>query len=273
MPSVEIVAIGTEILLGDLVDTNSAYIARALAAHGVDVYAKHAVGDNTSRIAAMIGGVLQRADGAIVTGGLGPTVDDLTREAVAESLGLPLELHEPSLQAIAERFAAFKRPMTDNNRRQAYLPQGAIVLPNPNGTAPGFIALRADGKFVATMPGVPAEMKPMLGDQFLPWLVERFKLRGGIVTRTLHTVGLGESEVDRRIADLFASLENPKIAVLAHLGRVDIRIMAKAETREAANALIDPVERQLRERIGEALYGLDDETLENALVACSLMQS
>jgi nicotinamide-nucleotide amidase len=266
VPSVEIVAVGTEILLGDLIDTNSAHVAKTLAAIGVDVFAKHAVGDNVKRIAATLHGVLERADGAIVTGGLGPTVDDLTREAAAEVLGVPLALDEASLDAIAARFASFRRPMTDNNRRQAYLPEGALPLPNPNGTAPGFIASRADGRFIATMPGVPSEMKPMLADSIVPWLVKRYALEGGIVTRTLHTVGIGESEIDRRIHDLFERLGNPKIAVLAHLGRVDIRIMAKARSRADALALIDPVERELRERVADGYYGADDETLEDSLV-------
>jgi nicotinamide-nucleotide amidase len=266
MPSVEIVAIGTEILLGDLVDTNSAHIARVLAAAGVDVFAKHAVGDNVHRISAMVSGVLDRADGAILTGGLGPTVDDLTREAASVVVAAPLEMHEPSLAAIAARFAALGRAMSDNNRRQAFLPRGATVLDNPNGTAPGFIAQRPDGRFIAAMPGVPSEMKPMLADSILPWLTRRYGLRGGIVTRTLHTVGLPESEVDRRIADLFSSLENPKIAVLAHVGRVDVRVMAKAASREQSFALIEPVERELRERLGDGVFGVDGATLEASLL-------
>jgi nicotinamide-nucleotide amidase len=266
MPSLEIVAVGTEILLGDLIDTNSAHVARTLAAIGVDVFAKHAVGDNVGRIAAMLHGVLDRADGAIVTGGLGPTVDDLTREAVAEVMGVPLVLDEASLDAIAARFASLRRTMTENNRRQALVPQGAHILVNPNGTAPGFIAVRADGRFIATMPGVPAEMKPMLADSIVPWLVQRYALEGGIVTRTLHTVGIAESEIDRRIHDLFEQLENPKIAVLAHMGRVDIRIMAKARSRTDALALIAPVEADVRERVADGYFGTDDETLEASLV-------
>ena len=176
MASVEIVTIGTEILLGHLVDTNSVHIARTLADHGVDVYAKHSVGDNADRLAAMLGDVLARADGAVCTGGLGPTVDDLTKDAVARAVGTTLVLHEPSLRAIEERFRQFNRPMADNNRRQAYLPEGCVVFDNPHGTAPGFVALRDDGKFVACMPGVPREMKPMLADQLVPWLVAALRL-------------------------------------------------------------------------------------------------
>jgi nicotinamide-nucleotide amidase len=266
MASVEIVTIGTEILLGHLVDTNSVHIARALADHGVDVYAKHSVGDNAERLARMLRGVLDRADGAITTGGLGPTVDDLTKDAVAQAVDDTLQLHEPSLRAIEDRFRTLGRTMTENNRRQAILPSRAHVLPNPHGTAPGFVALRGDGKFVACMPGVPREMKPMLAEQLLPWLVERFGLNSAIYTKTLHTVGIGESELDRRVEDLFRTLENPKIAMLAHGGRVDIKVMAKADSRAAADAMIAPVAAQLRERIGTGYYGDDELTLGGAIV-------
>ncbi len=177
--------------------------------------------------------MLERADGAICTGGLGPTVDDLTKDAVARAVRRPLVLHEPSLRAIEERFRQFGRPMAENNVRQAYLPEGCVVFDNPHGTAPGFVALRDDGRFVACMPGVPREMKPMLAEQLIPWLVQRFGLRQAIYTRTLHVVGIGESDLDRRVEDLFRTLENPKIAMLAHGGRVDVKVMAKADSPAA----------------------------------------
>ena len=266
MASAEIVTIGTEILLGHLVDTNAPFVARELADHGVDVYAKHSVGDNADRLAAMLQAALDRADGVITTGGLGPTVDDLTKDAVARAVGAKLTLHEPSLRAIEERFKVFARTMTDNNRRQAYLPDGCVVMENPHGTAPGFIALREDGKFVACMPGVPREMKPMLRERLIPWLVERFELREAIHTKTLHTVGIGESQLDSKIEDLFRTLKNPKIAVLAHGGRVDVKVMAKAPSRARAMELIEPVAQDLRERIGSGYFGDDDTTLAGAIV-------
>jgi nicotinamide-nucleotide amidase len=268
MASVEIVTIGTEILLGHLVDTNSVFIAGALADAGVDVYAKHSVGDNAERLASMLHDALTRADGVITTGGLGPTVDDLTKDAVARTVGRGLALHEPSLRAIEALMAKFGRsgPVSENNRRQAILPEGSVVLDNPHGTAPGFIALRDDGKFVACMPGVPREMKPMLTEKLLPWLVERFDVRGAIYTKTLHTVGIPESELDRRIEDLFRTLENPKIAVLAHNARCDVKVMAKAESREAADAMIAPVAAELRKRIGSGYFGDDATTLESAIL-------
>ncbi len=266
MASVEIVTIGTEILLGQLVDTNSVHVARVLADHGVDVFAKHSVGDNADRLAAMLENALSRADGVVTTGGLGPTVDDLTKDAVGRAVGKRLVLHEPSLRAIEERFRSFNRPMGENNKRQAYLPEGSIVLDNPHGTAPGFVALRDDGKFVACMPGVPREMRPMLAEKLVPWLVKRFDLRTAIYTKTLHTVGIGESDLDARVEDLFRTLENPKIAMLAHGFRVDIKVMAKAASREEAEAMIEPVAAELRKRIGAGYYGDDDITLAGAIV-------
>jgi nicotinamide-nucleotide amidase len=270
--SVEIVTIGTELLLGHLVDTNSTHIASVLADAGADVYYKHSVGDNTRRLEVLLREALDRADGVITTGGLGPTVDDLTKDAVAAAVGTTLELHEPSVRAIEARFASFGRtgPVGENNRRQAILPKGCVVLENPYGTAPGFIAIRADGKFVACMPGVPREMKPMLAERLVPWLVQRGGLVESIYTRTLHTVGIGESDVDNRIEALFRTLENPKIAVLAHEFKVDVKIMAKARDRAAADILIAPVEAELRERIGPGIFGIDADTLESAVIARSI---
>jgi nicotinamide-nucleotide amidase len=215
----------------------------------------------------MLAGALERADGAITTGGLGPTVDDLTKDAVGRIVGRPLVMHEPSLRAIEQRFAAMGRTMTDNNVRQAILPEASTVLENPHGTAPGFVALRADGKFIASMPGVPREMKPMLTERLIPWLTRRFGVRSAIFTRTLHTVGIGESELDRRIDDLFRSMENPKIALLAHSGRVDVKIMAKAADPAQAQAMIAPLAADLRARIGSGYFGDDETTLESAIVA------
>ena len=267
MPSVEIVTIGTEILLGRLIDTNAAHVARTLADAGVDVFAKHSVGDNAGRLRAMLEGALERADGVVTTGGLGPTVDDLTKDAVAAAVGRRLVLHEPSLRALEERFAALGRTMAENNRRQAYLPEGSVVLENPHGTAPGFIATREDGRFVACMPGVPREMRPMLAERLVPWFAQRYGVRARIFTRILHTVGLGESDLDRRIEDLFRAHENPKIAVLAHGARVDVVVTVKAADARAAEALSAPLLAELRARLGAVIFGEDEQTLEGAIVA------
>lgn len=267
MPSVELLAVGTELLLGQLVDTNTAEIARSLAQAGVDVFAAHSVGDNRERIAAAVRRALERADGVITTGGLGPTIDDLTKEAVCDALGCGVERDDRVLAYIREMFARLGREMRENNAKQADIPAGAQVLWNERGSAPGFIAQRPDGKFVASMPGVPDEMRAMLEDGLLPWLRERFALTASIHTRVLHTINIAESEIDHRIADLFRTLENPKIAVLAHGGRCDVKIMAKAGNEEIARAIIAPVEYEMERRLAGHVYGVDDQTLAGAILA------
>ncbi|MGB6600312.1 MAG: competence/damage-inducible protein A [Candidatus Cybelea sp.] len=271
MPSVELIAVGTELLLGQLLDTNTAFIAQRLAENGIDVHATHAVGDNVARIAASLRSALGRADGVVTTGGLGPTVDDLTTEAVCKALELGTELYEPALRQMEELFAELGRPMRDNNRKQAELPRGSLPLDNPNGTAPGFIAFAGDGKFVACMPGVPREMKPMLVEQVVPFLCDRLGSGETIRTRVLHTIGLGESEIDHRIADLFRASENPKIAVLAHDFRADVKIMAKSASARAAEAMIAPLQHELERRLEGFVFGRDDQTPAGAIHA--LLQS
>jgi nicotinamide-nucleotide amidase len=265
MPSVELIAVGTELLLGQLVDTNTAHVASRLSTIGVDVHATHGVGDNLERIAAVITGALERADGVVTTGGLGPTVDDLTKEAVCLALGVDTVLDQPSLEFMQAIFKSFGREMRENNRKQAEMPRGAQVLTNPNGTAPGFIVFRQDGRFVACMPGVPREMKPMLDDRLIPILRERFDLHDAIYTRVIHTINLGESEIDHRIDDLFRTSENPKIAVLAHDFRCDVKIMAKAASAEAAAAAIAPLQRDIEARLAGFVYGVDAATPESAV--------
>ncbi|MBV8727980.1 MAG: competence/damage-inducible protein A [Candidatus Eremiobacteraeota bacterium] len=266
MAKCEIIAVGTELLLGQLTDTNTPHIARALATNGLDVYGTHAVGDNRARIAAAILDALARADGVITCGGLGPTIDDLTKEAICDALGLDVELNGEVLRGIEQIFAGTGRTMRDNNRKQALLPRGSTVLPNPRGTAAGFIAFSDDGKFVAAMPGVPHEMFAMLDQHLMPWLRERFALNSRITTRVLHTIGIAESEIDHRIADLFASQENPKIAVLAHDFRCDVKLMAKAQDESAGRALIEPLEKTIVSRLNGHIFGADDETLEGVLI-------
>jgi nicotinamide-nucleotide amidase len=265
--SVELIAVGTELLLGQLVDTNTVFIEQSLAEAGIDVRATHVVGDNRERIAAAIRGALGRAEGAITTGGLGPTIDDLTKEAVCDALGLDIELYEPALRQMEEFFARLGRPMRPNNRKQAELPRGSLPLPNPNGTAPGFVAFASDGKFVACMPGVPREMKPMLAERLVPFLRERFALTSRIYTRVIHTISLGESEIDHRIADLFAASTNPKIAVLSHDFRVDVKITAKSDSSAAAEATIGPLQLEIERRLAGYVFGTDETTPASAIHA------
>ncbi|MBV8333442.1 MAG: competence/damage-inducible protein A [Candidatus Eremiobacteraeota bacterium] len=269
MPSVELIAVGTELLLGQLLDTNTAHVAQRLAENGIDVRATHAIGDNRERIAAAIRSALDRSDGVVTTGGLGPTVDDLTKEAVCDALGVGTELYEPALRQMEAFFTQIGRTMRPNNRKQAELPAGGTPLPNPVGTAPGFVAFDARGKFVACMPGVPREMKPMLSERLLPLLRERFALGSAIYTRVIHTINVGESEIDHRIDDLFRAGENPKIAVLAHDYRADVKIMAKAATGAEAEASIGPVQREIERRLEGFVFGTDETTIEAAIL-CAL---
>lgn len=267
MPSVELIAVGTELLLGQLIDTNTAFVAQNLAEIGIDVHATHGVGDNRGRIATLLRERLEDADGIVTTGGLGPTVDDLTKEAVCDALGLGVELYAPALSQMEIFFANAGLEMRPNNRKQAELPCGSYPLDNPNGTAPGFVAFRGDAKFVACLPGVPREMRPMLTQHLVPFLRKRFELEESIYTRVIHTMNIGESEIDHRIEDLFRSSENPKIAVLAHDYRADVKIMAKAGSEEDAEALIGPLQGEIARRLDGFVFGFDQTTLESAIAA------
>ena len=182
-------------------------------------------------------------------------------------LALDVELHEPSLKQMQDFFAQMGREMRENNRKQAYVPRGSLVLENPRGTAPGFVAFAPSGKFIACMPGVPREMRPMLTELLIPFLRERYGITDAIFTRVLHTVNMGESEIDHRIDDLFRAGENPKIAVLAHEGLCDVKIMAKAHSEEEAAAMLAPVEVALRERLAGFVFGSDHTSLAAAVHA------
>jgi competence/damage-inducible protein CinA-like protein len=260
MPSAEIIAIGTELLLGEIIDTNSRDIARALRDAGIDLYRITTVGDNARRIAQAIQQALERAEIVITTGGLGPTVDDPTREAVALAFGVQTEFHPDLWRQIRARFKRFGRLPTENNRRQAYVPQGALAIENPVGTAPAF-RVEAAGRVVISLPGVPSEMVHLMQHAVLPYLRERFDLRGIIKARVLHTAGAGESQIDDRIGDL-ETLGNPTVGLAAHSGQVDVRITAKADSEAEADALISKVEETIRQRLGDWIYGADAETLE-----------
>ena len=265
MPSAEIIIIGTEILLGDIVDTNAQYLARTLRDAGIDLYRKTTVGDNARRIAQAIQQSMERCDIIITTGGLGPTVDDPTRDAVALAMGVKTEYREDLWEQIQARFQRFNRQPTENNRRQAYVPQGAIVVENPVGTAPAFIIESGD-HVIISVPGVPREMEYLVKNKVLPYLKERYQLKGTIKTRVVHTAGAGESQIDDLIGDLEA-LSNPTVGLAAHSGQVDVRITAKADSGADADELIKPIEAAIRERLGEWIYGYDQDTLEGAALS------
>ncbi len=267
MPSAEIITIGTELLLGETVDTNTRYIARALRDEGVDLYRTSTIGDNPERIAEIIREGLQRAEIIITTGGLGPTIDDPTREAIAQAMGVETEFRPELWEQILERFQRYGRTPTENNKRQAYVPAGAIAVENPVGTAPAFIC-ESEQFSVIALPGVPREMEYLMQNKVLPHLRERFDLCGVIKARVLHTSGVGESQIDERIGDLEKS-SNPTVGLAAHAGQVDIRITAKAETEAEADELIREAESELRRRLRAWIYGADGDTLEG--VALDIM--
>jgi nicotinamide-nucleotide amidase len=260
MPSAEIITIGTEILLGEIIDTNARHIARWLRDAGIDLYRKTSVGDNARRIAQAVQQAMERCDIIITTGGLGPTVDDPTREAVALAFGVPTEFRAELWDQIQARFERFGRQPTENNRRQAYVPQGALAVENPVGTAPAFI-METEKQAIIALPGVPREMEYLLEHAVLPYLSQRFKLASVIKARVLHTAGVGESQIDDLIGDL-ETLSNPTVGLAAHSGQVDVRITAKASSEVEADELIRGIEMDVRNRLGNWIYGADQETLE-----------
>lgn len=260
----EIIAIGTEILLGELTDTNSVHIARQLRDIGVNLFFMTSVGDNRQRIADAVRIALGRADVIITCGGLGPTVDDVTRHGVADAVGQELEFHEELYEQIAARFAMYKVTMTENNRQQAFVPAGAIAIPNPVGTAPSF-RVDQDHKHIFSLPGVPREMKYLLAQAVVPFLVERYGLRT-IRARILKTAGIGESALDELLGSALLNQANPTVGLAAHHGVIDIRITAKADTPENADQLIDVTQALVLERAGKYIFGGADDELEAVFV-------
>lgn len=259
----EIVTTGTELLLGQIDDTNATYLARQLRDLGIDLFFRTTVGDNELRIALALEQALRRADLVITTGGLGPTVDDVTRDAISRATGRPLVLYPHLLAQIEAFFTRFGSTMSDNNRRQAHLPEGCLPIENPVGTAPGFIVEEGRGTIV-TLPGVPHEMRYLMEKTVAPYLQQRLGRRDVMVTRILRTVALGESRIDQAIADLETSA-NPTVGLSAHPGQTDVRIVAKAPTLAEAQTLVAGFEAQIRERLGAAIYATGDLTLEAAV--------
>jgi competence/damage-inducible protein CinA-like protein len=272
MPSAEIITIGTEILLGEIVDTNTRYIARVLRGMGVDLFRTITIGDNVERIAEAIRNSMKRAEIVITTGGLGPTVDDPTRQAVALAAGVELEFREDLWEQVVATISRYGRKPSENQKRQAYAPKGALGIKNPVGTAPCFIVearvpsaveLRTERESVViSLPGVPNEMEHILHESVIPYLQKRFDLNEIIKIKVLHCAGLGEGMIDEKIADL-ETLSNPTVGLAAHTGVVDIRIAAKAKDEAEADDMIAKIEGDVRERLGEAVFGADEDTLED----------
>ena len=258
----EILSVGTEILLGDILNTNSKYLSVELAKIGISVLRHTTVGDNHARLSAALKTALERSDIVIATGGLGPTADDITREVCCEVMGFELTLDERIADGIRSFFVSRGIEMPENNLRQAYVPVGGDVFENRNGTAPG-LGLKKNGKCIVILPGPPYEMAPMYQEYVVPYLAEYSD--GVIVSHTVRTMGIGESAMAEKVADLLEG-GNPTVAPYAKKGEALLRVTAKAENEADARALLEPVIAEIRNRLGDVVYGIDSESIEQRVV-------
>lgn len=262
----EVVSVGTELLLGQIEDTNAQWISERLAAIGVDVLHRQTVGDNLDRIVEALGEATARADVVLVTGGLGPTQDDVTRDAVARLAGVQLERHPELEDMLREKFRGFSaRPMPASNLRQADVPAGARTIPPERGTAPGLIVEVPSRTTIYAMPGVPDEMVEMMTGTILPEL-SVLAGDGVIASRVLRIAGIGESAVGEALRDLFDGSANPTVAYLASMGEVKVRLTAKAASERAAGELLGPLVDRVRERLGDVIFSVEDESLESTVL-------
>jgi nicotinamide-nucleotide amidase len=259
----EIIAIGSELLLGQIQDTNTPYLAGRLQELGIEVAFQSMVGDDRKRMTSVLRRAIRRSRFIITTGGIGPTEDDLTREVVAEVCGKKLVFKPKLFKLIKTYFDLAGFVMAPNNRKQAFIPEGARVIPNLQGTAPGFMAETVEEKWIIVLPGVPRELKRMLSDTVLPFLAKTLgKEQGLIEYQVLKVCGLGESRVDEQIGDLIRGSKNPVIGLLASPGEIRIRITARGADKKETQALIAPIEERIRERLGVLIFGSGGETLE-----------
>lgn len=259
----EILAVGTELLMGQITNTNAQYLSVRLAELGINVYYHIVVGDNPGRLKATLTQALERSDIVVTTGGLGPTKDDLTKETIAEALGLPLVVHQESLDYIRCFFENQNRRMCENNVKQAYLPAGCKIIPNHNGTAPGCI-IEKGGKIVIMFPGPPKEMIPMFEETVFPYF--EGKTQQIIGSRMVKVFGIGESEMETRIMDLIEHQTNPTIAPYVGVGEISLRVTAKCHDRDEAETMIAPVICKIRERLGPNVYSDSGETMEEVVL-------
>lgn len=265
----EIICIGTELLLGEIIDTNAAYLARELAAMGIDLYHKSTVGDNLKRAVETIKTATQRADLVIISGGLGPTRDDLTREAIAVAVGEQLVVNQEALRHLTERFERMQRPMTENNKRQAEFPESAEMVANPMGTAPGiWLRVRNSGCAITALPGVPRELKVMMEQEIKPRILKMLPPGEHKIlrSRVLRLVGIGESAMEQKIMNLIENQSNPTIAPYAGNYEVRLRLTASEHEESAAIRLLDNLEQQVRDILGSHIYGIDDQNLETVII-------
>jgi len=258
----ELIAVGTELLLGQISNTDGQYISGKLAGLGINVYYHTVVGDNPGRLEAVLKTALSRSDIVITTGGLGPTCDDLTKEVIASAAGKKLVLHEPSLERLKHIFAG--REMSENNLKQAYLPEGCTIFENDWGTAPGCAVETENGKIVVMLPGPPRECVPMTDQRLIPYLAGFSD--GAIVSRIVRIFGRGESSIEQRLRPLMEKSVNPTLAPYAKEGEVELRVTAKAESEAKAYALTVPMVEALQKELGSLVYGVDVDSLEEALL-------
>ena len=257
----EIISIGSELLLGQILDKNTSSIAKKLAASGVELIRTATVGDDLRRIKEVLREAIARSNIVITTGGIGPTEDDLTREAVAEVFNRPLQFQPHLMEQIEALFKRRGFRMAENNRKQAFIPEGGMPVENPKGTAPGFIVEYPNGAIIS-VPGVPLEMEYLMETSVIPYLRRRFKLQSEIIQyKVLRACGLGESAIGLQIKDLMKQNQNPSVGTLASIGDIKIRITAKADSPVAATSLIEKMEGEIRGRLGSLIYGVDEETL------------
>ncbi|AKP47300.1 MULTISPECIES: competence/damage-inducible protein A [Bacillus] len=261
----EIISVGSELLLGQIVNTNAQFLSRHLAEMGVNVFYQTVVGDNSDRLLSTIQKAEERADLIIFTGGLGPTRDDLTKETIAAHLGKKLVLNDEAFKGIRQYFLKIGREMTENNKKQALVLEDCLVLPNENGMAPGMF-VKSKNKFYMLLPGPPKEMQPMFEKYGRPAILNVLDRQESIVSRVLRFFGIGESQLETEIEDMIMNQTNPTIAPLAGDGEVTIRLTAKHRSKETANEMIDKVEKEILNRVGEYFYGYGQTTIAAELV-------
>ena len=262
----EILCVGNEVLSGEVVNTNAAYVASTLTELGIEVMRTVVVGDQPDRLDKAFRAALEAADLVVLSGGLGPTYDDLTKETVAAALGKRMVRDEEILSQIEAYFAKTGRKMTDNNKKQADIPEGAVALENPYGTAPGIAAETADGKLAVLLPGPPSELIPMMREKVVPMLKKRHL--SAVVCKNVHIMGMGESEVETVLGALMTESKNPTVAPYAKEGELRLRVCAHAESEKDAESACDRVIEQIREsRVGQFIYGIDVGNIESALIA------
>ena len=259
----EIISLGTELLLGSILNTNARFISQKLAEIGLDLYYQTTIGDNPSRLTESIKKAVGRSDVVIITGGLGPTVDDITIETISKLTGRRLVLNEKVLEDLKDYFKLRRLKVPAESLRQAYMPEGATIIRNTVGTAPGIIT-EYKGKMIICLPGPPRELEPIFENKIMPYIKKEFKGTWVIISRTIKTTGLAESQVDKKVRDLLKLRPPTTVGIYAKLGEVDLTIMAKAESAKKAADAIERVEKKIRQRLKWHIFGHDDDTLEGS---------